>query len=49
MARKRMEEPAIKSWEEADAVLKQIRDAEMELAAITMDMEKFINDIKENA
>ncbi len=49
MARKRMEEPAIKSWEEADAVLKQIRDAEMELAAITMDMEKCINDIKENA
>lgn len=49
MARKRMEEPAIKSWEEADGVLKKIRDAEISLALITADMEKCINDVRQSA
>lgn len=49
MPRKRMEEAALKSWEEADAVLKQIRDAELELTRITGDMEKCINDVRQHA
>lgn len=49
MARKRMEEPALKSWEEADAALKKIRDAEIALGLIEADMEKCIMDVKEKA
>lgn len=49
MARKRMEEPAVRSWEEADSVLKRIREAEMGLAEIAADMEKCISDVRQNA
>ena len=31
MARKRMEEPSLKSWDEVNAALKMIRDNEIEL------------------
>lgn len=49
MARKRMEEPALKGWDEVDATLKQIREAELEISKISADMEKCIIDIKEDA
>lgn len=48
MARKRMEEPALESWEEVDSTLKKIREAELEVSRISADMEKCIMDIKEN-
>ena len=37
MGRKRMEEPALKSWEEVDSTLKQIREAEIALSKISAD------------
>lgn len=49
MARKRMAEPELKSWEEVDSVLKKIRDAEIELEKIEADMGKCIADIREDA
>ena len=47
MARKRMEEPVLKSWEEVDNTLKQIREAEIELSALSVSAEKCILDIKQ--
>ena len=47
--RKRMEEAALKSWEEVDGVLKQIRQNELDISRISADMEKCILDIKERA
>lgn len=49
MARKRMEEPALKSWEEADSTLKQIREAEIELSRIAADAERCMIDIRQQA
>lgn len=50
MARIRMEEKfMLQSWEEVDAVLKEIAENEMEIEAITTDMNKEIHDIKEVA
>ncbi|MCM1121810.1 MAG: host-nuclease inhibitor Gam family protein [Eubacterium sp.] len=47
MARKRMGEPELKSWEEVDGTLKQIREAEIELSALSVSAEKRILDIKQ--
>lgn len=47
MARKRMEEPALKSWEEADNILRQIREAEIEMTSISVSAEQCILDIKQ--
>ena len=49
MARKRMEDPSLKSWDEVNAALKLIRDNEIELELIEADMGKKIADIKEQA
>lgn len=49
MARKRMENPEIKNWEEVDTTLRKIREAEIEIAKITADMEKCIMDVKQKA
>lgn len=49
MARKRMEEPALKSWEEVDNTLKQIREAEIELSKIAADAERCMIDIRQHA
>lgn len=49
MGRKRMEEPALKSWEEVDSTLKQIREAEIALSDISTTAEKLILDIKQQA
>lgn len=49
MARKRMEEPALKSWEEVDSTLKEIREAEIALTDISTAAEKMILDIKQQA
>lgn len=49
MARKRMEEPSLKSWDEVDSTLKEIREAELEMSRITADMEKCILDAKQKA
>lgn len=49
MARKRMEEPALKSWEEVDGTLKKIREAEIALTDISTAAEKMILDIKQQA
>lgn len=49
MARKRMEEPALKSWEEADSTLKQIREAEIALSKIAADAERCMIDIRQHA
>lgn len=49
MARKRMEEPSLKSWEEVDNTLKQIREAELAMGQIAADMEKCILDLKQRA
>ena len=40
MARKRMEDPSLKSWDEVNAALKLIRDNEIELELIEADMGK---------
>ena len=37
MARKRMEDPSLKSWDEVNAALKLIRDNEIELELIEAD------------
>lgn len=42
-----MEEPVIKSWEEVDATLKKIRDAEIELELTEADMGKRIAEIRQ--
>lgn len=42
MARKRMEDPSLKSWDEVNAALKLIRDNEIELELIEADMGKKI-------
>ncbi len=47
MARKRMEEAALKTWDEVDLVLKRIRENEIEISSITADMEKEILKLKE--
>ena len=49
MGRKRMEEPALKSWEEVDSTLKQIREAEIALSKISADAERCMIDIREQA
>ncbi len=49
MARKRMEDPALKSWEEVDSALKEIREAEIEMGRIAADMEECILDVKQKA
>lgn len=49
MARKRMEELALKSWEEVDGTLKKIREAEIALTDISTAAEKMILDIKQQA
>lgn len=49
MGRKRMEEPELKSWEEVDRTLKDIRDAEIALTDISMAAEKRILNIKQRA
>lgn len=49
MARKRMEEPMLKNWDEADMALKRIVEAQIELEHITADMNKSIADVKEVA
>ena len=49
MARKRMAEPDLKSWDEVDKTLKKIREAELELTKITADMERCILDVKQTA
>lgn len=49
MARKRMKEPALKSWEEVDNTLKQIREAEIELGRIAADAERCMIDIRQQA
>ena len=49
MGRKRMEEPALKSWEEVDSMLKQIREAEIAVTDISTTAEKLILDIKQQA
>lgn len=49
MGRKRMEDPELKSWEEADNTLKQIREAEIALSDISTTAEKLILDIRQQA
>lgn len=49
MARKRMEEPELKSWEEVDSTLKQIREAEIALTDISTTAEKMMLEIKQQA
>lgn len=49
MARKRMSEQELKSWEEADGALKQIREAEIVLGKIAADAEESIIDIRDQA
>lgn len=49
MARKRMEESDLKSWEDADLVLKRIRQNELALQGISAEAEKEILEIKERA
>lgn len=49
MARKRMENPEIKEWEEVDISLRKIREAQIEIAKINADMEKCIIDVKQKA
>lgn len=49
MARKRMEEPALKSWEEVNGTLKKIREAEIAMTDISTIAEKLILDIKQKA
>lgn len=49
MARKRMEEASLKSWDEVDSTLKQIREAELEMSRIAAGMEKCILDVKQKA
>lgn len=49
MARKRMEEPALRSWEEVDGTLKKIREAEIALTDISTTAEKMMLEIKQQA
>ena len=49
MARKRVTEPQLGSWEEVDGCLKQIADAENEIKSIEADMNKRIAEIKKTA
>lgn len=49
MARKRMEEPSLTSWEEVDSALKKIVEAQIQLDMIEADMNGKLADIKEQA
>lgn len=49
MARKRMEEPELRNWEEVDSTLKKMREAEIALSDISTTAEKLILDIKQQA
>ena len=49
MARKRMEEPELQSWEEVDGTLKKIRETEIALTDISTAAEKLILDIRQQA
>lgn len=49
MARKRMEEPELRSWEEVDGALKSIREAEISLNDISTATEKRILELKQQA
>lgn len=46
MARKRMEEPTIKSWEETDEVMKKLLECQLEVEKIEADMNKQIAEVK---
>lgn len=47
--RKRMAEQELKDWEDVNRTLRLMRDAEIEVEKIEGDMNKCINDIKEDA
>lgn len=49
MARKRMEEPTIKSWEETDDVMKKLLESQLEVEKIEANMNKEIAEIKKTA
>lgn len=49
MARKRVTEPQLKSWEEVDLCLKEIADAENEIKSIEAEMNKKIAELKKDA
>lgn len=49
MARKRVTEPQLKSWEEVDACLKLMSDAENQLSVITAEMNAAIAEAKKEA
>lgn len=49
MARKRIVEPMLKTWEEVDVCLKEVADAENEIIAIEAAMNKQIAEIKKDA
>ncbi len=49
MARKRVVEPQLKSWEEVDQCLKVMSDAENEITRIEAEMNSRIAEIKKNA
>lgn len=46
MARKRMEEPTIKNWEEVDEVMKKLLESQLEVEKIEADMNKQITEVK---
>lgn len=49
MARKRMEEPTIKNWEETDDVMKKLLESQLEVEKIEANMNKKIAEIKKAA
>lgn len=49
MARKRMEEPTIKNWEETDEVMKKLLECQLEVEKIEAEMNKDIAEIKKAA
>ena len=49
MARKRMEEPTIKNWEETDDVMKKLLESQLEVEQIEAEMNKQIAEIKKTA
>lgn len=49
MARKRMEEPTIKNWEETDDVMKKLLESQLEVEKIEAEMNKNIAEIKKSA
>lgn len=46
MARKRMEEPSLKSWEEVNLTMKKLLEAEIEVEKVDADMTREMADIK---